>query len=268
MIAVERAPVVEGVNVTLKLQLAPAPTLPAQVEPLIANSAALLLVSAEIVTAVPPVLVNVNAWSALGVPAVWAANAYGPGTLKAPGGATALPVPDRVTVLAPALLLTVSVALRPPAADGENDTAIVHEAPLAKVAVQVLVDGNSAALLLAMLTPVAEAVPVFETVIVVAALVVPTLWAVANVYDAGETVMIAVPAAGQVGAAAIHVAMSSKSLAVKWPLKIAISGMLLLMAVAIFVGLLAPARILFVPSAGLALWQDVDAQLRPLTGVA
>jgi len=143
VIAVERAPVAEGVNVTLKLQLAPAPTLPAQVEPLIANSAALLLVSAEIVTAVPPVLVNVNAWGALGVPAVWAANAYGPGTLKAPGVATALPVPDRVTVLAPALLLTVSVALRPPAADGEKDTAIVHEAPLAKVAVQVLADGNS-----------------------------------------------------------------------------------------------------------------------------
>jgi len=122
---------------------------------------------------------------------------------------------------------------------------------------------------LAMLTPVAEAVPVLETVIVAAALVVPTFWAVANVHDAGEEAMIAVPAAGQVGALPIQVARSSRSLAAYLPLKIAISGMLLLIALAILVGLLAPCRILFVSNAGFALWQDDDdAQLRPLTGPA
>jgi hypothetical protein len=266
VIVVDRAPVAEGVNVTLKLQLAPTPMLPAQVEPLIGNSAALLPASDEIVTALPPVLVSVNACGALPVPTVCAANAYEAGMLKAPG-ATTLPVPDSVTVFAPALLFTVSVALRLPAADGENAALIVQDAPLASVAEQVLVVGNSVALLLAMLMPVAAAVPVLDTVMVVAALVDPTFWAAANVYDAGATPTTAVPVTGQVGAAAIHVARSSKSLAVYLPRKIAISGMVLSIAVRILVGLLAPIRILLVPCEGSALWHDVDAQLRPLTGV-
>ena len=265
-IDVARIPAAAGVKATLKLQLAPAPTLPAQVEPLIGNSAALLLASDEIVTALPPVLVSVNECGALGEPTVWAANAYAAGMLNAPG-ATTLPVPDSVTVLAPALLFTVSVALRPPAADGENDALIVHDAPLASVAGQVLVAGNSVELLLAMLRPVADAVPVLDTVIVVAALVDPTFCA-ANVNEAGATPTTGAPAAGQVGAAAIQVARSSRSLAVNLPRKIAISGMLLLIAEAIFAGLLAPFRILFAPPEGSALWHEFDAQLRPLTGVA
>jgi hypothetical protein len=251
VIEVARAPVAEGVKVTLKLQLAPAPMLPAQVEPPIGNSVALLLASDEMLTALPPVLVRVKECGALGAPTVWDANAYGPGMLKAPG-ATTLPVPDSVTILAPALLFTVSVALRPPAADGENDALIVQDAPLASVAAQVLVVGNSVELLLATLTPVADAVPVLETVMVVAALVVPTFCA-AKVNDAGATPTIGAPAAGQVGAAAIHVARSSRSLAVYLPRKIAISGMLLLIAVAIFPGLLAPFLILFAPPEGSAL---------------
>jgi len=194
-----RAPAADGVNVTLKAQLPPAATLPAQVEPEIANSAALLLATEEMLTAVPPVLVSVKAWGALAVATVCAAKANGAGMLRTPG-ATTLPVPANVTVLAPALLLTVSVALRLPAAEGENDALIVHDAPLASEAAQVLVVGNSAALLLAMLTPEAAAVPVLATVIVVAALVEPTFWA-AKVNDAGETPMTGAPATGQVGVA-------------------------------------------------------------------
>jgi len=76
------------------------------------------------------------------------------------------------------------------------------------------------------------------------------------------------PPAGQVGASAIQVARSSRSLAVNLPLKIAISGMVLLIALAILVGLLAPFRILLVPCAGLALWHDDEAQIKPLTGAA
>ena len=180
VIVVERAPVAVGANDTLKLQPAPAPMLPAQLEPLIGNSAALLPASDEIVTALPPVLVNVNACGALALPTVWTANAYDVGTLSAPG-ATTLPVPANATDWVPALLFTVSVALRLPAAAGANAALIVHDAPLASVAVQVLVVGNSAALLLATLRPVAAAVPVLETVMLVAALVDPTFWAVANV---------------------------------------------------------------------------------------
>ena len=168
--------------------------------------------------------------------------------------------------MAPALLLTVSVALRLPAADGENDALIVHDAPTASVAEQVLVVGNSAALLLTTLTPDAEAVPVLETVIVVAALVEPTFCAVGNVYDAGATEITGVPAAGQVGASAIQVARSSRSLAVYLPLKTAISPTLLI-ALAILVGLLAPFWILLTPCEGSALWHEFDPQLRPLTGV-
>ena len=93
VIRVERAPAADGVKVTLKLQLAPAPMLPAHVEPPIVNSAALLLATDEIVTALPPVLVSVNDCGALAEPTVWAANAYDAGMLRAPG-ATTLPVPD------------------------------------------------------------------------------------------------------------------------------------------------------------------------------
>ena len=263
----ERAPAADGVKVTLKLQLAPAATLPAQVEPEIANSAALLLATEETLTAVPPVLLSENTCGGPAAPTVWAAKANGAGMLRTPGVATAVPVPVRATVLAPALLFTVSVALRLPAADGENDALIVQDAPLASEAGQVLVVGNSAALLLAMLKPEAAAVPVLETVIVVAALVEPTFCA-AKVNDAGATPMTGAPAAGQVGAAAIQVAMSSRSLAVYLPWKTAISGTPLLIALAILVGLLAPFWILFAPLEGSALWHEFDAQLRPLTGAA
>ena len=75
VIVVDRAPDAEGVNVTLKLQLAPTPMLPAQVEPLIGNSAALLPASDEIVTALPPVLVSVNACGAPATPTVCVPNA-------------------------------------------------------------------------------------------------------------------------------------------------------------------------------------------------
>ena len=176
-------------------------------------------------------------------------------------------MPANATNVVPTLLFTESAALRLPAADGENDALIVHDAPLASVAGQLLVAGNSAALLLAMLKPVAAAVPVLDTVIVVAALVEPTFWTAAKVNDAGATVIIAVPPAGQLGAAAIQVARSLKSLAVYLPLNTAISATLLI-ALAMMVGLLAPFRILFAPPEGSALWHEVDAQLRPLTGAA
>ena len=71
----ERAPAADAVNVTLKLQLAPAAMLPLQFELETENSAALLLASDEIVTALPPVLVSVKACGALATPMVCDPNA-------------------------------------------------------------------------------------------------------------------------------------------------------------------------------------------------
>ena len=72
---VERGPAAVAVNVTLKLQLAPGAMLPEQVDPPIANSAALLLLTEAMATAVPPVLLRVNDCGAPPTPTVWVPNA-------------------------------------------------------------------------------------------------------------------------------------------------------------------------------------------------
>ena len=71
----DRGPAADAVNVTLKLQLAPGTTLPVQLELVIANSAALLLVIADIVTGLPPVLVSVKACGLPVTPMVCVPNA-------------------------------------------------------------------------------------------------------------------------------------------------------------------------------------------------
>ena len=71
----DRGPAAEAVKVTLKLQLAPGAMLPAQVDPPIANSAALLLLTEVKATAVPPVLLSVNTCGAPPTPTVWVPNA-------------------------------------------------------------------------------------------------------------------------------------------------------------------------------------------------
>jgi hypothetical protein len=68
------------------VQLAAGTTSPLQVEPVIANSAGLLLVTEEIVTGVPPVLVSATSRGALGRSIVCVPNVMEGGTLKAPGG--------------------------------------------------------------------------------------------------------------------------------------------------------------------------------------
>ena len=93
VIDADRPPAADAVNVTLKLQPALAATLPVQLELVIANSAALLLVTADMVTALPPVLLRVKACGGPATPTVCVPNANGPGTLSTPGVATAVPVP-------------------------------------------------------------------------------------------------------------------------------------------------------------------------------
>jgi hypothetical protein len=75
VIDADRVPAADAVNVTLKLQLAPAATLPVQLELVSANSAVLLLLTAVTVTALPPVLVSVNACGAPATPTVCVPNA-------------------------------------------------------------------------------------------------------------------------------------------------------------------------------------------------
>ena len=90
-----RAPATAGVNVMLNVQLPPALTL-VQVEPLTANSALLLLVIAETVTAVPPMLLTVTAWGELDVPTVVAGIVTLAVIVSWPtgGGAVVVPVPE------------------------------------------------------------------------------------------------------------------------------------------------------------------------------
>ena len=71
----DRGPAADAVNVMLKLQLAPGATLPLQLELVIANSAALLLLTAEMVTAVPPVLLRLKACGGPPTPIIWVPNA-------------------------------------------------------------------------------------------------------------------------------------------------------------------------------------------------
>jgi len=73
-IVADRAPAADAVNVTLKLQLAPGATLPMQLELVIENSALLSLLTAVMVTVVPPVLLSVNACGAPAMPTVCVPN--------------------------------------------------------------------------------------------------------------------------------------------------------------------------------------------------
>jgi hypothetical protein len=174
-----RAPVADGVKVTLIMQFAPAATLVPQ-----------LLVCAKLVGFVPvremlvivkaavPVFDNVTGLAALVVFVVWFPNANEVGE-KLTAGVEATPVPVRATVcgLPVALSATDSDALRAPVAAGLKVTLMVQFAPAAKLVPQVLVCAKSAGFVPVneMLLIANAAVPVFESVTVFAALVVLTV---------------------------------------------------------------------------------------------
>jgi hypothetical protein len=91
-----RAPAALGANVMLKLHAVPAATL-LHVDPLTANSPALLLVIEFTVTATVPVLLSVTARGALVVPRVVSGIATEDAIESWPvpgGGATVVPAPD------------------------------------------------------------------------------------------------------------------------------------------------------------------------------
>jgi hypothetical protein len=163
----DRAPVADGVNVTAKEQVPPGTTSPVQVDALIANSAALLLATPEIVTLAPPVLASVNNFAALATAMVWSGNAYVAGTERAPGVAAVVPVPvsDSICGLPVPVLATVIDADRGPTADAVNVTLKLQLAPTATTPEQLeLVMANSAALLLVIAAIVTAVPPVLVSV--------------------------------------------------------------------------------------------------------
>src|SRR3954447_12477893 len=97
-----------------------------------------------------------------------------PSLRKVPSGNVPLPESAAVVGLFTALLVTDRVDVRVPSAVGENVTAIVHPAPAASVAGQVVVREKSP--VVAMLLIDIPRVPVFVSVTVRGALWVPTCW--------------------------------------------------------------------------------------------
>jgi len=179
-----RAPLAAGVKLTLMVQLAVAARvlgLSGQVFDC-AKSAAFTPFTTMplIVSAAVPLFVSVIDCAALVVPIFWLPKLSEVG-LSVTAGAETTPVPLRATLcgLPAALSLILTLALRTPEVDGEKVTRMVQLAPAANVlgaSGQVLVSAKSAAFVPVrpMLLIVSAAVPVFVSVAVWAALVVPT----------------------------------------------------------------------------------------------
>ena len=122
LIAALRLPSADGVNVSANEHDAPALTT-AQFDALTANSAALLLVIDDTVTAALPVLLSVIVCAALAVPTTWLPNGAAAGSDSCPvpgGGVLVMPVPDSgIDTAPPSAYVIVSVVLSAPAAAGE-----------------------------------------------------------------------------------------------------------------------------------------------------
>ena len=181
-----RLPVAEGENVTLIVQFAPAANVLglsgqefvwAKSPALIPLTAILLIVSAAV-----PLLVSVTDLAALVVPTSWLPKLSDVG-LSVTAGAGVTPVPLSATLcgLPLALSLTVTLALRPPFAEGVKVTLMMQLTPAASVfglSGQVFVWAKSPAFapLSETLVMVSAAVPLLVSVATCAALVVPTFW--------------------------------------------------------------------------------------------
>jgi hypothetical protein len=171
-----RAPMADGVNVTVTAHLPGAATEVPQVlvsakSPALAPPIVMLLT----LRAAVPVFERVTVWAGLLVPTAWLAKA---GRLDGERLTTgAVPVPVRATVwvlFATPLLLsvTVRVPVRLPIADGVKVTVIVQLALAATELPQVLVSAKFPPI--PTLLTLSATVPVFDRVTVCAELVVPT----------------------------------------------------------------------------------------------
>ena len=180
------------------VQLAPAARLAlhvvvrAKLEALVPTTPILLIVSDAV-----PVFDSVTVCAALVVFSAWLAKVKEVGDIPAIGVADAAPVPFRAAVsvgLTGSELLTVSDAVRAPVAVGLNVMMIVQLAPAARLALHVVVRAKLEALVptTPILLIVSDAVPVFDSVTVCAALVVFSAW-LAKVKEVGD-----IPAIGEI----------------------------------------------------------------------
>jgi len=131
-----------------------------------------------------PVFDSVTVCAALVVPTVWLAKVSEVGErLAVVVGAAPVPVRPTVCGLPEALSVTLELPVRVPDAVGVNVTLMLQFPPDASEPPQLSVSAKSP--LATMLLMVRVAVPVFDSVTVCAALVVPTLW-LAKVSEVGE----------------------------------------------------------------------------------
>lgn len=171
-----REPAAEGANVTIIVQLPLTPT-PLPQSFVWAKSAAFAPLSPMLdrVSEVLPVSESVTLCAVLVLPVLCWANVRLPGERLTTGWS---PVPLKLMVcgLLPALSLTVSEALRDPAAEGVNLTVIVQLLPAATLPPQLLVCAKSPAFvpLMARLEIFSEPLPVLERITDCGALVEPT----------------------------------------------------------------------------------------------
>lgn len=155
-----------------------------------------MIATLVILSAALPVFESVTVWAALVVPTFWLANVNEVGERLAAAVDAATPEPVRLAVwgLPLALSVTVTLAVLVPDAVGLKVTLIAQVAPAATEPPQVLLWAKSPLLVpvTAMLLMLSAALPVLDSVIAWAALVVPTFW-FANVSEAGARPAVAEP---------------------------------------------------------------------------
>jgi hypothetical protein len=182
-----RMPVTDGVKLTLMVQLVAAASVVPQ---LFVCAKSPVIVIAEIVSGAVPVFDSVALWAGLVVPITWLPKLRLAGESIAIG-AVPVPASDTLCGLPEALSVTVTEPVRVPTAVGVKVTLIVQRAPAPSVVPQVFVWAKLPVLVIAEIA--SGALPVFESVVVWARLVVPTNWP-PNARLAGESIAIgAVP---------------------------------------------------------------------------
>lgn len=186
---------------------------------------------------------------------------------------TPLAVPDNAidVLVAPALVALCARLIAPvraPAVLGLKVTLMLQLLPTATLAfAQVLLVMVKSAVLAAVNAAVVmanAAVPELDTVMVEAALVLPTFVA-EKATDVGDTETVGVPFAA--AGLAIYAAMSVNPARLNdaFPMYIPIPPVLALIAAWILAALFAPFRIFLTPAEGLVVWQAALPQLSPLT---
>ena len=192
-----RTPIVDGLNRTVIVQLAPAAKVVPQVPPARENPAPVVKVTLAIANEPVPVFDNVTVWVGELVFSVCLPNANDPGDTPATGVGTT-PSPDNVTVwMLPGALLESSVTVtrppRTPKVVGLKRTRIVQVAPAANVVVHVPPNRLNPAPVTTTLAIANVASPVFDNVTVCVGELV-LMFCLPNANDPGDTPAIgAVP---------------------------------------------------------------------------